>query len=64
MYGAKNFYLNQKSKLLNLSKLLLYLIETLIVDELISKLNLQFPNNKISTRLYLDSIIDSGFTSI
>ena len=64
MYGAKNFYLNQKSKLLNLSKLLLYLIETLIVDELISKLNLQFPNNKISTRLNLDSIIDSGFTSI
>lgn len=34
-----------------MAELLIYLIEALIIDEFISKISLQFPNKKISTKL-------------
>ena len=39
--------LSKKSGLLNLSEFLMMLIDASIIEEIFSKLNLQFPNNKI-----------------
>ena len=39
--------LSKKSDLLNLPEFLMMLIDASIIEEIFSKLNLQFPNNKI-----------------
>ena len=58
MTKAKQRYKNPVS---NLSEFLMWLIEALIIDEFLSKLNLKFPNNKISIKT---SIISTVFKKV